>query len=135
MVTYRLADALPAGVIRECQLLNDEAESRRRLEKSLDSGYGSCLLRRPDIANVIVANWKHFDAVLYGLVAWVVMPNHVHVMIEVDRGYQLSRIVHAWKSFTAKQIARRTPTRGRVWQPDYWDRVIRNESHFDAAVE
>ena len=68
-------------------------------------------------------------------VAWVVMPNHVHILIEIKRGHPLSRIVHSWKSFTAKVIARRMGCRGKVWQEDYWDRVIRNEAHFEAAVE
>jgi len=63
------------------------------------------------------------------------MPNHVHVLVEVNAGHPLSRIVHSWKSFTAKAIAQRVHVSGKLWQEDYWDRVIRNDAHFAAAVD
>ena len=71
MVTYRLADALPDEVIREHATIDDGAEARRHLERNLDGGYGSCVLRRPEIAAIVVGNWKHFHSVRYELVAWV----------------------------------------------------------------
>src|SRR5262245_47946577 len=129
MITYRLADALPADVVRE-DLEDHDSARRKRLERYLDAGHGSCLLRRPEIASLVVENWLYFDRSRYRLCAWVVMPNHVHVLIDVIPGYQVSRIVHSWKSYTAKKIGR-----GRVWQPDYWDRAIRSEYHFNSAVE
>ena len=135
MITYRLADSLPVDVVREClQTEPKDAEKRKRLEQHLDAGHGSCVLRRPEIARLVIANWLHFDTDRYQLLAWVVMPNHVHVMVDIRRGHPLSRIVHAWKSFTGKAIARMTGQR-RIWQPDYWDRVIRSERHFGAAVD
>ena len=63
------------------------------------------------------------------------MPNHVHVLIDVRSGHPVPRIVHSWKSFTAKEIGRIADVQGRLWQPDYWDRAIRDEAHFAAAVD
>ena len=114
---------------------NNESARRKRLEQLLDAGYGSCLLRRPDIASLVIDNWLRFDGVRYELLAWVVMPNHVHVLVEIMDGNSVSRIVHGWKSFTAKVIARVAEVRSGIWRPDYWDRVIRDGHHFNAAVE
>ena len=61
------------------------------------------------------------------------MPNHVHVLIEVMPGHPLLRIVHAWKSYTAKAISRIVGKRA-IWQPDYWDRAIRDERHYGRAI-
>lgn len=135
MITYRLADALPAAVVCDCKSAKDPAERRKRLEASLDAGYGSCLLRRADIATTVVENWERFHGARYGLLAWVVMPNHVHVLVEIYPSHPMSRVVHSWKSYTAKAIARRTSHPGKVWQEDYWDRAIRSEKHFAAAVD
>jgi len=136
MITYRLADALPDQLSRQrAPAASNQGERRKWLEKCLDAGHGSCLLRRPEIATAIIANWMRFDGVRYELLAWVVMPNHVHVLIEVLPGHPLPRVVQGWKSFSAKAIGHVTGTQGRVWQPDYWDRVIRNEAHFAGAVD
>jgi len=136
MITYRLADSLARDAVRDalaCEKI--EGERRKRLEALLDAGLGSCLLRRPEVARLVIDNWLYFEGVRYQLAAWVVMPNHVHVLVEVIAGYPLSEIVHGWKSFTAKAIARIIGVRGRVWWPDYWDRAVRNEKHFKRAVE
>src|SRR3972149_6062593 len=37
------------------------------------------------------------------VLAWCVMPNHVHIVIETREGYPLADVVHSWKSFTAKE--------------------------------
>jgi putative transposase len=136
MVTYRLADALPKEVVDRCErAARGETDRRKRLEACLDAGFGTCTLRRPEAAHLVVANWKHFDSVRYILIAWVVMPNHAHVLLTEQLGWPLGRVVHGWKSFTAHAINGLTGESGRLWEPDYWDRGIRNERHYAAAVE
>ena len=107
MITYRLADSLPLDVMHESKLLKDATARRQRLEAALDAGHGACLLRRPENATAVVENWKRFHESRYRLIAWVVRPNHVHVLIDIHPGHPLSRVVHSWKSYTAKIIARR----------------------------
>jgi len=70
----------------------------------------------------------------YHLLAWVVMPNHVHVLIEVIQGYPLGDVIHSWKSFTAKQANKILGKTGAFWQRDYFDRFIRDEAHFANVV-
>lgn len=69
------------------------------------------------------------------------MPNHVHVLIKAYE--DLSKIVQSWKSFTGKWALKRNrrlelgiPSDQKVfWQSEYWDRFIRDEKHFDSALE
>jgi REP element-mobilizing transposase RayT len=157
-ITYRLADSLPANTVRQLeeQALDDE-KRRAAIEAYLDSGYGSCVLREPDNARAVVDSWRHADGDEYQLHAWVVMLNHVHVLVEPLSAQTIGDIVGAWKSVSARKILRcRTATaagrlysdatgggRGpieahqkrHVWQFDYYDRFIRSERHYRAAVD
>jgi putative transposase len=161
-ITYRLADSLPARLIQELEreLVHLppgrlKTEKRRRVEACLDSGYGSCILRHPEAAGVVVETWKRFDPERYRLIAYVVMPNHGHVLIETSGACPLPKVVNSWKSYTGRRIlscdricgpmtgGRAGARLGRegsgkphgFWQMDYWDRFIRDEKHFHEVVE
>lgn len=136
-ITYRLHDALPLPVVEAMQQdhhWQDNIEKRQQLEKYLDVGYGNCFLRDEQIATLIEDNWKYFDGQRYRLIAWVVMPNHVHVLIEVFEGHLLDKIVQSWKSYTALKANKRLKLTGRFWYPDYFDRYVRDEKHFGNLV-
>lgn len=136
-ITYRLADAMPRSVIEalehELSTISEDQRSnerRRRLEAWSNAGHGACVLRRDDIAELILATWQRFAGERYDLGPWVIMPNHVHVLIRVNPGFPLARILGSWKSFTAKRIAAMTGLAAPIWWPDYWDRFIRDEDHW-----
>ncbi len=142
MITYRLQDSLPKGV--RAQLADElehetqgknETERRQRIEEYLDKGAGSCVLQNESIANVIEQNLLHFDQDRYTLHAWVVMPNHVHVLLTPQRNYLLSNIVHSWKSYTAKKANAILGQQSTFWQREYFDRMIRSETHYNSAIE
>jgi len=135
-ITYRLADAMPATRRAEWEAilqLIDDSTRRTQLERYLDAGHGSCLLRDERVAQIVEENLLHFDAERYRLIDWVVMPNHVHVLIEPYAGVTLSEIVHSWKSYTAKAINKLLGRTGELWQPEYFDRYIRDDAHLSAA--
>jgi REP element-mobilizing transposase RayT len=77
----------------------------------------------------------HFDGERYRLIAWCLMPNHVHVVIEIVDGYSLTDIVRSWKSFSARRANSELGRTGRFWHPDYFDRYMRDERHFAQTVE
>jgi REP element-mobilizing transposase RayT len=138
-VTFRLRDSLPREVARE---LFDERErllrscstaSERaridiafsvRLDRELDAGYGSCVLRDEN-ARIAADALHHFDGKRYNLHAWCVMPNHVHVLLYLASGAEMPGIIHSWKSYTAHAIGR-----GPIWQREYFDRVVRSPREF-----
>ena len=68
------------------------------------------------------------------MLAWCIMPNHVHVMVEQVVGHRLGDIVGSWKRFTALRANRILERRGPFWQTEYFDRFIRDERHYHAAV-
>ena len=63
------------------------------------------------------------------------MSNHVHVLLTPSAGELLPSIVRNWKSFTSREGKRILALTGSFWQADYFDRFIRDERHFQAAVE
>jgi REP element-mobilizing transposase RayT len=138
MVTYRLGDSLPLAVAqRLADELDDEGGEmryRKRIESLLDAGHGECVLRRPELAQIVIDAWNHFDGQRYDLQAWVVMPNHVHVLIAM-RQTSLTNIVRGWKSFSARKINVVLGRKGKLWQEDYWDRYIRSPSHYAVSME
>jgi putative DNA methylase len=136
MITYRLHDAMPANRRREWEALlaiEDERERRIQIESYLDAGHGECHLRQPEIAALIENNLLHFDGSRYRLLAWVVMPNHVHTLIETSPT-PLAEILHGWKSYTGKAANRLLKRTSDFWQTEYFDRFIRNEEHFRKTV-
>ncbi len=135
-VTIRLADSLPADVLEgwrdELQTVPDhERDERldRRLSAYLDAGHGACWLRRPQVADLMQAALLHHDATRYQLLAWVIMPNHVHAVLLPLPGVALGDVLHSLKSFTAHAANRLLGREGRFWQADYFDRFIRSEQH------
>lgn len=130
-ITFRLADSLPAEVLDR---LKDDPDRRRKVEALLDAGGGSGLLREPAVAMIVDDALLHFDGERYRLLSWVVMPNHVHCLVEVLPGWGMPGIVQSWKSFTANRINQAVGRSGRLWQPEYFDRYIRDDSHLAAAM-
>ena len=108
---------------------------REAFEAALDAGYGACYLRDPAIARLVEDALLHFDGTRYTLHAWIIMPNHVHVLFTPLHDNSLSSILHWWKSFTAKQANKKLNRRGAFWQEEYFDRMIRDEKHFTAAKD
>jgi REP element-mobilizing transposase RayT len=113
--------------------LEDDLEKQRKLENYLDLGHGACHLRDPRIADLVQGNLWHHDGVKYRLLAWVVMPNHVHALIEVWQ-VPLGRILQSWKGYTAKEADKILGREGTFWEDDYFDRYIRDEEHLRRVV-
>jgi REP element-mobilizing transposase RayT len=131
-VTFRLADSLPKAVADGLRHREDDVH---RVERELDDCLGACWLRRPEIATLVQDVLLHFDGQRYRLLAWCLMPNHVHVVIEVPDGRSLSDIVRSWKTFTARLANIQLGRAGPFWHADYFDRYMRNEEHLLQTIE
>jgi REP element-mobilizing transposase RayT len=130
-VTFRLADAFPEELRSEWEsLLKIENDRQRRieLEAYLDKGRGACQLQQPAIARLVEDSLRFRHGQDYELRAWVVMPNHVHLIFKVFN-VPMSQLVDAWKGFTAKQANRVLGRRGKFWQDGYWDTFMRDAEH------
>jgi len=146
-ITFRLADSLPQSRLRQLEefvatLPADKQANHKRqqIESWLDAGMGSCALAHPTIAEIVQSALLHSDGERYRLMAWCIMPNHVHVLIKPLQA--LSGIVQSWKSFTGRWAMTRNAElelgvpRGQksFWMRDYWDRFIRDEKHRNRVV-
>jgi putative transposase len=131
-VTFRLADSLPSAVARGLKRQQDVWTS---LEAHLDTGHGACWLRQPEVAAIVERSFLHFDGIRYNTLAWCVMPNHVHALIETLNGHRLGAIVQSWKSFTAKEANRVLGRMGDFWWPDFFDRYMRNGEQLSATID
>ena len=85
------------------------------------------MLREERASAIIADALKHFNGERYKLGAWVVMPNHVHAIITPLKGFDLSEILHSWKSYSAHEINRLLGRTGQLWQRESYDHIVRNE--------
>ncbi|KAB0499198.1 REP-associated tyrosine transposase [Pseudomonas lini] len=65
--------------------------------------------------------------------AWVVMPDHFHWLIEL-KNTQLSTLMARTKSRVAVTVNRSIRRQGPVWQHGYHDRAIRKEEDLQAVA-
>ncbi len=128
MVTFGLIDSHPKKTL---SILSKDMEG---VEKLLDQGAGRCILRKTNLAHVVANSILHFHEIRYWVHAWVVMPNHVHVLLTLRPEITLWKAIHSWKSYSAHKINKTLGQSGAVWHADYFDRYIRNEEHFSSAL-
>ena len=101
-----------------------------KIEKYLDSGYGECLLRSDGALAVVRATIKHDDGKKYHIHAYGIMPNHVHVIVELKEGFLLRDVMQEWKSVSGHRINRMLSRTGALWQPDYYNHIIRTPDEY-----
>jgi putative DNA methylase len=145
-VTVRLADSLPqcvhAALRKELAHLKatstnnvDLGQVRQlRLEKIIDAGHGSCVLRRPEVSCVVIESMQFLCAQGHTIARWVIMPNHLHLLITVHPARRLSSVLRSFKGFTAQRANQVLGTSGPFWFPEYFDRYIRDAEHYSRAV-
>jgi type I restriction enzyme R subunit/putative DNA methylase len=146
-ITFRLADSLSQAELKQLELklallpeVRRDTEKRKNIEQWLDAGMGCCALGNAQAAARVQESLLHFDGDRYRVLAWVIMPNHVHVLI--DPVQPLAKIVQGWKSFTARWLLAHNERLGlgipdphHVWMRDYWDRYIRDDEHLRATID
>jgi REP element-mobilizing transposase RayT len=135
MITFGLADAMPASLRHEWEALlaiADERERRTKLEAYLDQGRGECSWRDGRVAAAVEEVFLRGDGRRYRMIAWVVMPNHAHLLVELGT-MPMGELLKVWKGTSANAANRVLGRQGTFWQEDYWDRYVRDEEHFRKA--
>lgn len=144
-VTFRLKDAMPKSKLSEWKEERETWLSRhpkpwddvtegkfherftRQLERWLDQGHGSCLLRDEHCRLVLSECLMRFQGERVVHESWVIMPNHVHLLF-VPKS-PLEDLLKAWKGVSSRSIGR-----GQIWQKGYRDTLIRDSDHYVNAV-
>lgn len=148
-VTFRLADSVPQEKLKLWQEQKEiwlrhhpqpwseqvasEYEERfvEGLQKWLDAGYGSCVLQDDAIRAVVADALRHFDGERYALDVFVIMPNHVHLLVQPMPGFSLPGMLHSWKSYTSKIINKQLGRSGTFWLDENFDHAVRNLSQLE----
>jgi putative transposase len=159
-ISWRTADSLPAAMIarlakerRQLLLafdLNPDGNWRRDLDKlpaadrarlraslfaawdrQLDLGAGARVLARSELSLIVADSLLRFDGIRYELTDFVVMPNHVHVLVAFHKEDMLLAQCRSWKRFTSRQINAALGRRGEFWQVEQFDHLVRNEEEFN----
>lgn len=81
----------------------------------------------PDERDIVAASLEHYHSIRYRLYGYVVMDDHVHCVVSLSAGIELSQLTQTWKSYTARTINKRRGREGSLWQKDSFDRIIRDE--------
>ena len=152
-VTFRLADSLPQEKIEELIELkrnmllyeslssSDEVhkeynlEVARRIERWIDLGHGSCVLANQEIRKTVADAIFFQDEDKYVVYAFVVMPNHVHILMSPLINIPVVDIIGKIKGFTAKKINKALHTTGTVWQSGIFDRIVRDNNNFEQYMD
>ena len=95
-------------------------------------------MKQPEISAMVEEALRFFDSQRYWLGHFVIMPNHVHVLVRPLGENSLSEILHSWKSFTAKKINTLFRREGKVWQDESFDCIVRdvaNLEQFSAYIQ
>ncbi|MBI3862255.1 MAG: transposase [Planctomycetia bacterium] len=100
-------------------------------EECLDRGIGACVLKRPELAKIVADSLRHFDGDRYHLGDFVVMPNHVHVLVCLLGDTEIESQCYSWKKFTATQLNRALGNPGRFWQEESFDHLVRSLDQFE----
>ena len=96
----------------------------------LDTGHGACVLKRPELARIVADSLRHFDGQRYHLGDFVVMPNHVHVLTGLLGETDVEKLCYSWKKYMATQINRALEQKGRFWQEESFDHLVRSPEQF-----
>jgi len=133
-VTFCLVDVARERTIDRRKMFEEEDVSKIAGGTDLDPSSGACILNEPELAAVVENALLFFQGERYALSAWCVMPNHAHAVVTPFVEHSLSETLQSWKSYSAHEINRRLNRKGRVWQKESFDHLVRNEESFEKFV-
>jgi REP element-mobilizing transposase RayT len=118
--------SLGPALLREFQI-----KFSNRWNDRLDECHGACVLRKPELSQVVFDSLMHFDGERYDLTDFVVMPNHVHILAAFPNEAGMLEQCESWKRYTAMKLNRALRRRGRFWQIDDFDHLVRSVEQFE----
>jgi REP element-mobilizing transposase RayT len=128
-VTFRLYGSLPVGREFPRESLTS-GEAFVAMDRLLDTArYGPVHLKRPELAVMVRSSIKRCALVNYDLHAWVIMPNHVHLLFTPHTN--VSSMLCSLKGYSARQANRFLECTGQpFWRDESYDRLVRDGNEF-----
>jgi type I restriction enzyme R subunit len=101
-------------------------------EAFLDTCHGRCLLKRPELAQIVADSLLHFDGQRYHMGDFVVMPNHVHLLAVFPTVEAMKDQCDSWLHYTAYRINQAVGETGKFWQQEPFDHLVRSPEQYDS---
>lgn len=144
-ITCRLADSLPQEKLDEYRNLRQRLyyEGNKELwsvevQQMVDrivywlcKGYGEMILRDAAVRDIVVKTIDFWNNKRYQLLAYVIMPNHLHMLLTPAVEEDMYLTLRDFKHYTTREINRYLNRRGSVWHSDSFDRMPRNNKEYN----
>ncbi len=131
-VTFRTFDSLDDYILK----ISDEKMSTKlkqyKIDNYLDTSSKGCYLNK-EILEYLNQFFLSRDKILYELVCFSIMPNHIHILFKQNG--DLSKTMQQIKGGTSFEINKILDKKGRFWEKGYFDKIIRDEKHFITIYE
>ena len=105
-------------------------EFNRCREDFLDTCHGECVLRKPELANIVADALLHFDGERYRMGDFIVMPNHVHLLASFASEDSLVAQCDSWLHYSARHINLALGHEGKFWQQEPFDHLVRSPEQY-----
>lgn len=122
-----------------------ERKQAKLLHEELDRCHGSCVLRRAEPQRIVSDSLAFFNGNRLWLGDSVIMPNHVHAIVQPFAGFELEQLLGSIKKWTARLIGAwlnvhsmpiapsvHAHNRSRFWQQESYDRIVRDADELNA---
>ena len=164
-ITFRTADSLPSHVARRWYAERSTWLARHDIDTSmpdwkdklarlpekfrkqfheifsqqymenLDKSLGACVLQRPELSKIVADSLLFFNGDRYHMGDFVVMPNHVHLLVCLLGDTDILKQCRSWKKFSAGKINKVLGKTGRFWQEESFDHLVRSPEQFWAIQQ
>jgi REP element-mobilizing transposase RayT len=147
-VTFRLADSIPQDKLqqlkehrRRWEQTHPEPRSEQlwhayareisaKTERWLDEGYGECHFRQAVHARLLAGALRNYQDTKCRTSCLVVMPNHAHAVMKPYGDFKLEAILQVVKGYVSHEVGH-----GSIWEPESYDRIIRDEEHLYRVIQ
>ncbi len=100
-------------------------------ESFLDTCHGRCLLRQPELAQIVADSILHFDGQRYRMGDFIVMSNHVNLLAVFSTAEAMKGQCASWLRYTAVRINQEINEKGKFWQQEPFDHLVRNPNQYE----
>jgi type I restriction enzyme R subunit len=100
-------------------------------ETKLDECLGACLLKNAELSEIVASSLMSFDRERYCMGDFVVMPNHVHMLVAFSSPETMKAQFASWLQYTARRINEITNSSGHFWQQEPFDHLVRSVDQYE----
>lgn len=127
-VSFRTHDSLDAFLNKLLYSSNLEiSEQQWQIDQYLDQSLKGAYFYT-DMIGVFSDYIKELEPEFYDLIAFSIMPNHLHILFTQKQ--DLDVIMQKLKGGSSRLLNQALGKKGRFWAKDYYDKAIRDERHF-----